>query len=412
MDKLHYTEMAENLDILIRTNVVQNKKIYLFGHCNATEELADLLQSKGFMVVAILDNNMDKHGKNYNKIPIQPPHAVLAASPEQTLVCIVARAYAAMADQLKRIGYKGQVRKLVDYNSYAEYSLSSETIDRKWQRVERGMVLLQQMEKKYPDYFKLLCPFSALGDIYFTMSYLPYFICKRNIEKCVIAVIGNACAKVVQIFGSYQIEMLHQKDMDELIQAALYTKNKNTFIPHQDRPYVVNLSRALYIKQISLEKIYCCGVFGLPVSTKPCSPVSLKRYDRLEEIIQGRSVILSPYAKSVTALKPKIWKGIINDYQSRGYVCYTNVAGEETPLPDTVPISPAISEIQSVVERAGTFIGIRSGLCDVIREASCRKIALYPDYNYCDTKWKAIDMYWLEGWENIVVGEEYSWNTV
>ena len=28
---------------------------------------------------------------------------------------------------------------------------------------------------------------------------------------------------------------------------------------------------------------------------------------------------------------------------------------------------------------------------------------------YCDTKWKAIDMYHIEGWENIVVGEEVSW---
>ena len=50
-------------------------------------------------------------------------------------------------------------------------------------------------------------------------------------------------------------------------------------------------------------------------------------------------------------------------------------------------ICPDILEIQSLVELAGVFIGIRSGLCDVIREADCRKIALYPDYCYCDTKW-------------------------
>ena len=85
------------------------------------------------------------------------------------------------------------------------------------------------------------------------------------------------------------------------------------------------------------------------------------------------------------------------------------MAGDERALPGTIPISPAVSEIQSVVEWAGTFIGIRSGICDVLREASCRKVALYPDYNYCDTKWKAIDIYRLEGWENIVVGEGFKW---
>ena len=110
-----------------------------------------------------------------------------------------------------------------------------------------------------------------------------------------------------------------------------------------------------------------------------------------------------------TALKMEIWNYIVNYYKDKGYSCYTNVVGEEQPLPGTQPVSPAISEIRSVVERAGTFIGIRSGLCDILREAWCRKIALYPDYQYCDTKWKAIDMYSIEGWENIVVGEEFEW---
>ena len=82
---------------------------------------------------------------------------------------------------------------------------------------------------------------------------------------------------------------------------------------------------------------------------------------------------------------------------------YTNVAGAEKPLPGTKPLCLTVSEIREAVERAELFIGIRSGLCDVLREVSCRKIALYPDYNYCGTEWKAVDMYGLEGWENIVI---------
>lgn len=408
MDKLHYEEMVKQVNGLIQETFIQEKKIFLFGHCHATEKLADLLLNKGFSIAAILDNNTAKHGKNYHGIIIYPPQIILSESQEQTLVCIAARAYAAMADQLQRLGYRGQIRKLVDYNSYSEYSLSSDTLARKKQRLERGLDLLKKFQQRYPDHFKILCPFSALGDIYFTMSYLPYFIQKRKIKQWVIGVIGKACAEVVKIFGKYTVEVFSQRDMDETIQAALYTQDKNTFIPHQDRPYVVNLSKVLYIKCIPLEQIYCCGVFGLPVSAKPYVPVCLKSYPHLEQIIPQKTVILSPYAKSVTALEIDVWKAIINHYKSKGYLCYTNTAGEEEPLPDTQPISPSISEMQSVVEYAGTFIGIRSGLCDVIREASCRKIALYPDYYYCDTKWKAIDMYALKGWENIVVGEE--WN--
>lgn len=217
--------------------------------------------------------------------------------------------------------------------------------------------------------------------------------------------IGKACAEVVQLFGDYQVNVFTQKEMDETIQAALYRKETNIFIPHQDRPYVVNLSKVLYSKCIPLEQIYCCGVFGLPASTKPYSPTCFIPYSAPEQIIPGKTVILSPYAKSVTALKADVWKAIVYHYKNKGYLCYTNTVGEEEPLPDTLPIRPSLSEMKSVVERAGTFIGIRSGLCDVIREASCKKIALYPDYYYCDTRWKAIDMYAIKGWENIVVRE-------
>ena len=63
----------------------------------------------------------------------------------------------------------------------------------------------------------------------------------------------------------------------------------------------------------------------------------------------------------------------------------------------------------SLVEWAGTFVGIRSGLCDVLKYAACDKTALFPDYYYCDTKWKAIDMYAIDGWRNIVVKDGFVW---
>lgn len=411
MDKLHYEEMAANLDILIRGNAIQNKKVFLFGHCNATEELADMLIEKGFPVVSILDNNAEKHGNSYRGISIQPPQTVLSETPEQTLVCIVARAYAAMADQLKRIGFKGNIRKLVDYNSFAEYSLSFDVMERKKQRVERGIELLQELEKKYPGHFRLLCPFSALGDIYYMMSYLPGFFEKRKIDKSVIIVVGNSCANVVCLFGNYNVEVFSQNNIDEAIQAALYIEDTNTYIPHQDRPYAVNLHKALYLKAIPLEKMYCCGVFGLPADTHAHSPVCLRQYRDMDKIRRGRAVILSPYAKSVTALPGSVWQQIIKAYSEKGFQCFTNVAGSEQPLPGTEPVSPKINEIQSLVEWAGTFIGVRSGICDVLLKAECRKIALYPDYNYCDTRWKAIDMYAMDGWEQLVVKEDFEWKT-
>ena len=171
------------------------------------------------------------------------------------------------------------------------------------------------------------------------------------------------------------------------------------------------IKTSVYVKCIPLEQIYCCGVFGLPKDTQPVRPSAekLRQYPDLKSISKGNAVIFSPYAKSVTALPAEFWVGAVQHYKEKGYQCFTNVAGEEQPLPGTLEIRPAIAEIQSVAEHAGTFMGIRSGLCDVLRYADCKKIALYPDYNYCDTKWKAIDMYALDGWENIVVKDGFQW---
>lgn len=416
MDRLHYKEMIDNLNELLKSGETESKIIYLFGHCNATEELADALLERGYIPAAILDNNKAKHGKDYKGIGIVPPSEIMDEKTEDCLVCIVARAYAAMADQLKRSGYKGMIRKLVDYNSYADYSLSESTLLRMEMRVLHGEKKLEELNCRLErncggssGYRKILCPFSALGDIYFMMSYLPYYLEKTGAENCFIGVVGDACAEVVKLFGSYPVAAFSQKDMDEMIQAALYTRDQQTFIPHQDRPYVVDLYKALYVKKIPLERIYCCGVFGLSADTKGYEPGNFAEYPDLQKIRKGRAVILSPYAKSVAALPDDLWKQIVEDYTLKGYQCFTNVSGEEKALAGTLPISPSIAEIRSVVERAGTFVGIRNGLCDVLRTAKADRTALYPDYNYCDTDWKAIDIYRIEGWKNIVITDGFDW---
>ena len=413
MDASQYESMALELDALAAAGRLQEKRIYLFGHCNATERLADLLWQRGIPVRAILDNNEAKQGSYSCGIPITAPEAVMEDSGEGSLVCIAARAYEAMRDQLKRMGYAGEVVKLAEYNSYAEYSLSEETVERRRERMEAGMAQKGQTEEKYPEHFKVLCPFPALGDVFMAMSYLPYFLEKRHVKRCMIGVVGDACGQVAELFrqDGQQIEVFAQKDLDSLIQACLYSRDKNFYIAHQDRPYVVNLHRALYVKCIPLERIYCCGVFGLPLDTRPLRPGGdrLRQYSGQDIMDKGSSVIFSPYAKSVPVFPADFWTDIVRYYKDRGYSCFTNVVGREQPLPGTEGISPHICELQSAVEYAGTFVGIRSGLCDVIRYAGCRKIALYPDYCYCDTRWKAIEMYALEGWENIAVKDGFRW---
>lgn len=406
MNQEHKSEMINSY---IENEVtIREKDIYLFGHCEASLCLADFLIDKNIIPKAILDNNEQKHGLVYNIIPVIPVEDIMDNA-DDAAVLIVTRFYESMNRQLRDLGFKGPVIKLVDYNTYAEYSLSPETIERKTKRLNRGIETLNSLKKEYEKELLVFCPFNALGDIYFCMSYLSIFASKRGFDSTVVFVPSKACAMVVELFSNAKAKVIQQKELDATIQAVIYTEDQRCYIAHQDRPYVINLHKALYIKCIPLETIYCCGVFGLPKDTKPIIPDKWEKYPLLDNIPKGKSAIISPYAKSVTALPNEVWEEIVSDLKIKGYTVYTNVVDDEKALEGTVTISPAINEMKSVVEQAGLFIGIRSGLCDVIRTANCKKIALYPDYYYCDTKWKAIDMYAIDGFENIVIDGDFKW---
>lgn len=402
MDQNHYREMKENLDRLSADGVFIEKEIYIFGHCSASEELAALLMEKGHRVVAFLDNNPAKQGMEYQEIPIISPLEITQRDMTRMFICIVSRAYEAMARQLREMGYSGRVEKLADYNTFAEYSLSQETIARKRERVMRGIQTLEGVRAAYPHCFLIVCPFSALGDVYYTMVYLPYYLERKKIDNYAVVTVGRTCAEVVRMFGCENVAVLGQKDMDELVQAVLFTGAQDAFISHHDRPYTNLLMKALYVKLIPFEQIYQCGVFGLEQDSRPYSP-SMRRAFSGKGMKQGRAVILAPYAKSVAGIREEVWGKIISYYKEKEFQVYTNVVGEETALPGTVPLTAELAEFQSAVDQAGTFIGVRSGLCDVIREASCRKIVLFPDCYYSDTKWKVADFFHLDGWENVEV---------
>ena len=412
MDNSKYAEMLYNLNEYCDKDALRAGSIFVFGHCEASQVLIDELLKRDLKPVGILDNNEKKLGIEYRGVFVGAPDLVLSHNSENTVVLLVTRFYEQMKIQLVSMGFKGRVIKLVDYNTYAEYSLSIDTINRKTERVRHGEEILYGLKKKFEGALLVFCPFNALGDVYFCMSYLPFFLQKKGIDKYSIIVPSAGCAEVAGLFGAEQISVLKQNELDAAVQAVIYLKDDGSFIAHQDRPYIINLHKALKVKKISLEEIYRVGIFGLEKDTIACKPFNWVDYGRLDEINDGRAAILSPYAKSVTTLPDGVWNTIVDNLKGKSYQVFTNVIGDEKTLPGTIPISPKLNEMKSVVERADLFIGIRSGLCDILRTANCRKIALYPDYYYGDTNWKSIDMYALEEFENIVAGEDYRWQMI
>jgi len=402
MESRHKEEMMRTLDILFSKKVFNDRAVLLFGHCNATEEMADYLMSRGACVEAILDNSISKQGLSYIGIPIVSPMYIDKCAANSSVVLIATRFFAEMSEQLRRMNYTGEIIQVVEYNSFAEYSLSEETFERKKSRMYRGLNILNKIRGQYSLHHVVLCPNNALGDVYWAMAFLPAYCKKNAFDKVAVAVVGNACKQVVNMFGIYDVVDIDEAQMDELVQSIIFTQEPNCIIAHHDRPYTDNIIKWLDRHFLPFIDYYKYAVYGLSNAAQPVWPSNMEAFSNLEQMPKGKAVILSPYAKSVVELPREFWDRIVSDYKEKGFFIYTNTVGDEKPIGGTLPLNIPIRQMADAVSHAGTFIGIRSGLCDIVYKANCRKIVVFPDCYYSTTPYKVVDFFKLPEWETIM----------
>lgn len=402
MQKTHRDDMRQILDDLLSSHALDCKAVFLFGYHNASEEMLDYLFLKGITVKAILDNNTLKQGLLYRGVPVVPPSSILAFNHENSIVLIAARPYEEMALQLRRLPYDGVIVKVVDYNTFAAYSLSNETLEAKKARVQRGISTLENFRAKYPDHHLVVCPYNALGDVYWAMAFLPAYCKKHGIGKTAVAVTGSGCGETAKLFGIMNLTVLGGTEMDEMVQALLFTREDNCIIAHHDRPYTDNIIRYLDKHFLSFIDYYRCAVFCLPKDTLPSEPSCNETFTGTGMMNRGNTVILAPYAKSVVRPPDSFWEELAGTYLHKGCLVMTCVHGDENPVRGTVPISLPLNQMVSAAEYAGCFIGIRSGLCDIVSIAKCQKTVIFPDCMYSTTGIKTDVFFALPGWEKIV----------
>lgn len=402
MEKAYREEMERNIDILLRDKKLSEKTVFVFGHCNASEDMICYLEDNGVNVAAILDNNKSKQGSSYKSIIINAPMIICDHKNKNCIVLVAAKAYESMANQLRETGYCGEILKVVDYNSFEAHSLSDDIFKDKKSRVLRGVKILDKIRRKYVQEHLVICPYNAIGDVYQALSFLPEYCKKNNINKTAVLVTGNACKQVAELFEVNNFLVLGRVEMDELVQAIIFLREKNCIIAHHDRPYTNDIIKYLNKHFLSFIDFYRCGVFGIGKDAVPAIPSKKMAFDNIYNIKKGEALILSPYAKSMVKIPSEYWDRVIKENIEKGFQVYTNVAGEEQPLEGTKPLNIPINQMVSAAEYAGNFIGIRSGLCDILNTARCRKTVVFPDCYYSTTNVKVHEFFRMPGWEQIV----------
>lgn len=249
-----------------------------------------------------------------------------------------------------------------------------------------------------------LCPYKGTGDVYLALSFLKNFYASFDAkqEPCV-CVVGNSNKKIATLFGIENVIVLSQQEMDSVLFFSLFmgAEKMGVHLLHADPPkmHEAHIGITDWMRNINglnffdILRVSCLASFrSLDASVKvqkleASLPVFEKCSDEIDELFQkynlqrGRTVLLSPYTYTLSEFPKWFWKKLAERLQEKGFSVCTNVAGkDEEAVENTVPIFLPYAKMESFLEAAGFFIGIRSGFCEVISSIPCKKIILYQPY--------------------------------
>ena len=250
----------------------------------------------------------------------------------------------------------------------------------------RGFKLYKQFCAKYgANTHFLLIPYEGTGDSYIVGGILKQYLKENGIKKYIILQPLSRGAKVLKIFDIDHVQTLSISERNWLSQFQIFCGNSlpNLHIMHFHPCHHVPISgRVQGINGISFRQMYELSGFSFECFTPP-SKLSDKDVIKAEfkekGLIFGKTVILAPYAETIPGAPKEFWVYVSGELKKRGYIVCTNSSGEKEPLiPGTIGVFYSYSQMIPLLEVAGSFIGVRSGLCDVISSANCTKIILYP----------------------------------
>ena len=288
------SDVESAIDELQRSGRLQDVAVFAFGHTAATEQMRRRLGQYEITLTGILDNNPAKQGGSLHRVPVIPPGAITDVN-VPSVVLIASRFHGEMRQQLANLRYTGEIIRV------GTFSIATDTAsggDR-----TRGARLLEQPGIAHPDRHLVVCPFGALGDVYWALAYLPALATGgRRLLPPVVVVVGQGCRQVAGLFGHEDVYSLTQVEMDNLVGAVVDGRAQDARIAHHDRPYGGGSPvRALDERFVAFTDMYRDLVYKLPARARAEAP----RREMLRqagptgsswssEIPRGRTVLMAP----------------------------------------------------------------------------------------------------------------------
>ena len=360
----------------------------------------------GYQIGAVLDNDPSKEGTLCEGIRVYSPSSYLNTSHRDRLKIIVpTRSYRAICEQLYDYGYLLDKQVFVTYTEYIPYNARQLTDE-----FDNGKQIYDSIREIYPDERLYYITYDGIGDTYLAGMYLRDRMDYDKVESCVVLFMSQICERVFNILdhkanvtGTYVIS-----DRSEALNLLLYIRQMG-----YDRLNVCNLTHSYDLidpgylrgfKGLDFNTMLQIGTYHAPFRKSGVS-VKSRNADHVFEKYQlhpGKTVLLSPAARSAKMVPDDFWQALAAGLQQKGYDVCTNTVNNEAAIKGTLALSLDIEEIYDFVEKAGTFIGLRSGLCDLLSGVDATKVILY----HIGEHWGENYTFRFFGIENMGLGDD------
>ena len=249
------------------------------------------------------------------------------------------------------------------------------------------------------------------GDYYICGTYLQDYLRSNQTDDYIFLVSDTGSeAKVTELFDVYKNHTVKLHSVAELSRFSEFMQSETpmcrTFECSDQLSFIGDGLKGY--RGLNLMDFYTRYGFGFEREPKAQMPRfsqdihKVRTQMREKGLPPGKTVLLAPYSTcSKTYLPPdSFWEAIASYLRESGYTVATNCFGREKPVKGTAAISIEYPDIVPFLNEAGSFIGIRSGLCDIISQSSCRKIIIHT---------KKSD-FWPEGQSKTFVGLNTMWS--
>lgn len=241
--------------------------------------------------------------------------------------------------------------------------------------------------------------YPGTGDIYLAAGLLKRRLLKNDCgENYVLFVNGQAAKRVLSLFGLASVKVLSSAQMRKfkrfcffLFPNQICVSNLHYLSGHEEFPLsMIGFRGTTFFEQYL---IYTFKDLDKTDFLFPAFSADEKETNDLFEkhgLLPGKTALLSPYANTSWPhyVDMSAWEELAQELKLRGYTVCTNSFGPQEPaIHGTTAVQISFSELNSFLTRAGLFIGMRSGLCEIISSIPCKKIVIFPkDFYWPETK--------------------------